>query len=120
MTNKYLEKIASDHMIRGMISPAWQQNAIAKDHGHSSAGNWGQALEKHVGGDSRQAMRSGVEGAVTGAIGGAVSRLATLNNPSSAKITRAVSGASAVIGSLHGWYKSTKNQAAEAHKKYSE
>lgn len=110
MTNKYLEKISSDHMLKGYISPAWQENAIAKDHGKEGLKGFGENYSKHVGGGARANLRGVAEGTAGGLVGGSIGYLA--KNPA----LGAAVGATA--GILHGGYRSLRNQAAEAHKKY--
>lgn len=45
MENKYLEKIAhSDYILKGLVSPAWQEASIANEHGVESPNGWGGEL----------------------------------------------------------------------------
>lgn len=120
MTNKYLEKIASDHMREGYLSPAWQENAIAKDHGKKGLEGVGPNVKKHLIGVSRAVGRGYLEAAGAGAAGAGVGALA--GKAFGKTLVGALAGAAvgAYGGLSHGAYKSIKNQAAEAHKKYSE
>lgn len=118
--NKFLshiEKLAASpgEIIRGAISPAWMQSNIAKKHGTETGRNAGQTFADHVGGEARQALRSGAESAVGGAVGGAVGKL--VKGQGGALVGAALGS---TIGAVHGYYRSTANQANEAHKKYSD
>jgi hypothetical protein len=114
MTNKYLEKIASNHMLEGAFFPAWQESQIAYDKGVDTSKNWGQVYEKHMGGLARQSLRSSTEATLGAAAGSLADRVVKTK---SGKLGKVLGG---TVGGLHGWYASTKNQATEAHKKYSE
>lgn len=124
MTNKYLEKIASNnHMGKALVSPAWQENAIAKDHGQKGPkGAWNN-IKSHFGGSLRASGRSLVEGAAGAGVG------AALGSGVGALLTKGrnvAPGASigGVVGSyagiLHGRYASLHNQGKEHNKKYSD
>lgn len=130
MTNKYLEKIAKDHMLKGYVSPAWQENAIAKDHGKEGLKGTGANVKKHLIGGLRTAGRGYAHGAAGGAAGAGVG--AALGAAGSAikgglKGAKSGGGVGALVGGIagayggvyHGVHKSLRNQAAEAHKKYS-
>lgn len=121
MTNKYLEKIAKDHMLKAYLSPAWQENAIAKEHGKEGLKGAVRNVGKHFGGGFRAKGRAALEG-ITGAgvgaalgVGVGVLSKGKINPQNAASIA---GGAGNMVGVLHGGYKSYKNQAAEAHKKY--
>lgn len=121
MANKYLEKIAKDHMVKGWISPAWQENAIAKDHGKEGLKGAGANVGKHVVGATRSGVRGFAHSLVGGAVGmvggAAVSALSKGKiNASRAKDAGTMAGSA--IGTIHGTQKSLRNQAAEAHEKY--
>lgn len=119
MTNKYLEKIAKDHMVKGYISPAWQENAIARDHGKEGIKGVGANIGKHVGGEFRKAGRGYLEG-IAGGIGGAVvgTGVNALTRGKLPNAGTALGIAGAIGGTVHGAYKSLRNQASEAHEKY--
>lgn len=117
----HLEKKAkADETLRGIISPAWQENHIAKKHGEKGLEGVGANVKKHLTGDLRVVGRSLVEGAAGGwlgrAAGAAAGKLAK-KDPRTAAALGAMSGYYA--GAVHGQIKSLKNQAAEAHAKYS-
>lgn len=142
--NKYLEKIAkSDHMLKGWVSPAWQENAIAKDHGKKGPTGIGANVAAHYGGALRASGRGFLEGAGAGvvgaALGGGVAALAKNNavaraakggldltkayNRIAANVNpKAAAGIGALVGyesgGIHGVQKSLRNQASEHHKKY--
>lgn len=142
MSNVYLEKIAqileqhekvAGDKLRGVISPAWMNKSIAEKHNQKAHANWGQVLESHAGGEARKDLRSGVEGGIGAAIGagagnGAGYALSKKYSPSPKNLSRVrgtrvgtAIGAAVLggIGTVHGMYKSVKNQEAEMHKKYS-
>ncbi len=123
--NKYLEKIAkSDHMLKGWISPAWQENAIAKDHGKDGLKGIGANVGAHYGGTARISGRGALEaipgGLIGAGLGVAASALAAkrgkIIDPTNAGAAGALAGVYG--GVLHGAQKSLRNQAAEHHKKY--
>lgn len=124
MTNKYLEKIAADYIAKGLVSPAWQEQSIAKEHGKKGP-SAGELLSKHVGGTTRAGLRGYAEGAA-GGVGGLVAGSAA-NALASKVLGKSVAGGGRIgaalgglAGLVHGNYASLKNQAAEAHKKYKE
>ena len=116
-----------DHMLRGYMSPAWQENAIAKDHGKEGLKGFKANAGKHITGALRVAGRGvgeGVAGAGIGAgigagVGAAIAKLRRLDPIAGAKIGAALGGSGGLYGGeIHGVVKSLKNQAAEAHEKY--
>ena len=122
--NKYLEKIASDHMLRGYISSAWQENAIAKEHGQEGLKGFKANAKKELIGKGRVFGRSVLEGAAGSLAGEAaglgVSKLVRNRMPITSLLAPHVGKHLAgLAGALHGGYRSMKNQAAEAHAKYS-
>ncbi len=113
-------KSAKDHMLKGYFSPAWQENAIAADHGKEGLKGIGENVGKHVGGSFRANGRSLVEG-VAGSAGGALAGglVGAVRGAAGSRAGAAIGGVAGLYGGvLHGGYKSLKNQAAEAHKKY--
>jgi hypothetical protein len=118
-----------DHMLKAWVSPAWQENAIAKDHGKEGLKGFGQNLASHMGGGYRAVGRGyleGIGGAVGGgAIGAAGGALVGLASRGKIHPGR-TAGASAAVGSIvgavggygHGIQKSLRNQAKEHHAKY--
>lgn len=124
VTNKYLEKIAADYIAKGLVSPAWQEQSIAKEHGKKGPGA-GELLSKHIGGTTRAGLRGYAEGAA-GGVGGLVAGSAA-NALASKVLGKSVAGGGRIgaalgglAGLVHGNYASLKNQATEAHKKYKE
>lgn len=113
MANRYLEKIANDHMIVSLISPAWQRHRIAQDHGLKDAGNWGQTLATDAGGDARAGLRSAAEGYAGGVVGSAVGALV---NPVAGLRTGKIAGR--ILGGVHGYWKSHRNQARDFHHEF--
>ena len=118
-----VKEAASNHIIKGMVSPAWQEHAIAKDHGKESNAGVG----KHIKGALRANGRSIVEGvagtAVGGGIGAAIgagiAKAKHLDVSTGAKIGGGIAGGLGLYGGIgHGVYKSLKNQGEEAHQKY--
>lgn len=123
MTNKYLEKIAqSNHVLKGMISPAWQERAIAADHKKTVHQTTGETLGAHYGGHQRAALRGAVEG-LAGGTGGALLGAgigALTRHPEGAARGALIGGGAGLVGgNLHGTVKSYQNQGKEFHKKYS-
>jgi hypothetical protein len=121
MENKYLNKVANDHKLRGYISPAWQENSIAKDHGREGLKGVGANVGKHITGHIRVLGRGVAEslgGAGVGVGAGALIAKLTKKNPQLGALIGANLGY--VTGGVHGVVKSLKNQAAEAHLKYSQ
>lgn len=125
--NKFLsqiEKMAQDkatlgEIARGYISPAWMENNIAKKHDKEGLKGAGANVKKHLIGGLRQAGRMYAEGAGGGVLGAAVGAGvgALKKDP---KLGAMVGGlAGAYSGMMHGGFKSLKNQANEAHQKYS-
>jgi len=103
MSNKVLQKLASNHAIAGLISPAWQKHKISRDYGVEGDKNWGQVLGTHVGGRVRQVLRAGVEGGLSSGLARvAISRVK--------KGPVAIAGAA---GSIHGLVASVQNQDRE-------
>jgi hypothetical protein len=123
VTNRYLEKIAEDHMITGWISPAMQEKAIARDHGKEGLTGNREYLKKALTGTSRVIGRGLLEGAVGGAVGGAAGLAAGVHlggTKEDAKLKALIGGLAGMYGAyIHGVQSSLRNQAAEAHKKYS-
>lgn len=114
MTNKYLEKIAADHILKGLISPAWQQHAIAKEHGHRGPEGLGPNITSHFVGTGRAGGRAWLDGTglrVAGRLIGSVG---------GTKGEEAGAALGTLAGSVHGYYKSLKNQAKEHHEDYSQ
>lgn len=122
--NKYLEKIAADHMLRGYISPAWQENTIAREHGQEGLKGFKDNAKKYLTGLGRTAGRAALEGGVGSLAGGAaglgLSKLVKNRMPITSLLAPYIGGSlGGFTGGIHGGYKSLKNQAAEAHAKYS-
>lgn len=123
------EKAKKDHMLKGWISPAWQENAIAADHGKEGLKGVGANVGAHMGGGYRAVGRGyleGIGGAVGGgAIGAAGGALVGLASRGKINLGRAA-GASSAVGTIagavggygHGFQKSLRNQAKEHHAKY--
>lgn len=124
MSNKYLENIAkNDHMLKGYISPAWQEHAIAKDHGKEGPKGFRANVASHEIGTVRAGLRATGQGLVGGAAGAALG--AGVHYLSKGKIpivqATAVPGVAGFYAAgLHGMHSSLRNQAAEHHKKYAE
>lgn len=114
-------KEADDHMLKAMFSPAWQENAIAKDHGKEGLKGVGANVKQHFKGSFRSAGRGYLEGAAGGVAGAGVGALLSLASkgkftPKDGAIIGAIPGI--YIGGAHGQYASLKNQAKEHHAKY--
>jgi len=111
----------NDHKIEGYISPAWQENAIAKDHGKEGLKGVGANVSKHITGGLRVAGRGYLEGFGGSVAGGLIGQAVGLAGKN-AHAVRTGTSVGATLGGLgglaHGVYSSLKNQADEAHKKY--
>ncbi len=118
----YLEKNAGAvaDMARGYISPAWQENHIAKQHGKEGLKGVGPNVGKHITGAGRYLGRAMVEsvagGAAAAGAGALVAKLAK-KDVAGAAMQAGIIGQN--VGAMHGIYKSLRNQNEEAHKKYS-
>lgn len=118
-------KVSKGDIARSYISPAWAEKNIAKKHGKQGKGAGG-LIGKHITGSLRAAGRAYGEGVLGGTAGYGAGKLTELaakklgkNLPHSGYAGLIGAGAGYVAGGLHGGYKSFKNQAIEAHKKYS-
>ena len=109
-------KAAGEHKLKAWVSPAWQENAIAKEHGKEGDAGVG----KHITGTLRAAGRATLEGVAGAALGTGAGMVA--NRMSRGRLGPMAAGAGylvgANVGGVHGAVASYKNQAAEAHKKY--
>ena len=113
--NKYLEKIANDHIIEGLVSPAWQQKEIAHDHGKTGPEGW-DAYGAHLAGSQRAGWRGVGHGLMGGLGGAAIGALIDRHDP---RLALGLGLTGYAVGGAHGIYTSLKNQAHEAHEKYS-
>lgn len=126
MTNRYILKASSNqqkaYLARGWVNPAWQENSIARDHGHESA-TPEDLIKAHSIGKSRRLLRGlgeGLAGAVAGGVLGTIAGRKYGYNPSVDQVSSGIIGAGlgAISGAAHGVHKSLKNQAHEAHNRY--
>lgn len=142
MTNKYLEKVAADHTLKGLVSPAWQEHAIAKEHGKKGPG----AVESVVGdvaGRVRQSFNTGsgivggaakglTAGAILGGLGGAALMMKghrglplskAIKTQAAGEMAGMMGATGAVIGGVKGGYNglmdTVKQHAKEVHHEYS-
>lgn len=117
-------KDRDDHMFKGNVSTAWQEAAIAKDHGKKrDVGFW----TSHIHGSERvkrQVNKDSLKFAWKGALaGGVVGAAAAWKNGK--KIGRAGKAGALLggftgmwAGGVHGQNKGIRNEADRAHKKY--
>jgi hypothetical protein len=110
--NKYLEKLASsDHIMKGVISPAWQQEAIAREYGKTLD----YPVKTEIKGRARSVGRGLLEGGVAG-VGTTAAGLA-LVKPTLDRVSRSKTKATdAYVRSIRRIAPSPRKTMAEAVK----
>jgi hypothetical protein len=117
-----MQKEAGDKL-RGVVSPAWMENHIAKEHGKEGPKGALANVKSHLKGSIRASGRGFAEAIGGGAVGAAAGAgVAALTRGKVHPTTGAAVGGYVGYnaGGIHGMTKSLGNQSKEMHEKYRE